>query len=617
MTARAVREPGSRVASLAACAACLIGSGCRPADANLGGTWNCSGGRPSECFYFDGALQTPSSDGGIQYTSNDAVRALFDVPEDPDPANAPRIAYPLDETTEPINLYDLDIQWHRLRLEQQIFRISVQSSKLPRGRYDIYTQCFPSHDGCHYSVPGIPAGGSPQDDIWLVNVLAPLTGSDADLTVAASDGKGGPISVSAPVHLHFSSGAVPGGLYYWSAHPPNAPPGSPDEGTTYRLALGARTAAPFIRPGKENPDQCEGCHAVSRDGTVIAFTATDNLVGPGSGSFIFKQTTNPTDALPPPGMNDSAMIALNNRGTLAIVGMDNTSVSPPQHGALYLRNLVQDVAPGLGAQIDPALLNNQGGYFPDFSPDEKHIVVTLSDHPDSPWAVRTGSIATLDFDKPSGTFSNATVLVPMTDQEFHFYPSWSPDNNWIVFVSAPVGSDPANCRLSGATPPTYDLTGAVCVENSLPACVCPPDSYDQPNSRLRLAHFPDGRVYDLDRATQGAGLTSTLPKFATQLMNTPNPNEFFITFNSKMPYGVEVPDNSPAQLWLSVLDIDHLPDDPSSAPVWLPFQSFGQKNHLAYWTETVPCRTDVDPTEECGPDETCIAHACTPIINVK
>ncbi len=618
MTKRAVREPTSRMASLSVCVACVIGSACRPTDADLGGTWNCSPGQQSQCFYFDGALQTPSADGGIQNSSNDAVRALFNAAEDPDPANAPRIAYPLDETTEPIFLYDLDIQWHRLRIEQQYFRISVQSPKLPHGRYDIYTQCFPSHDGCHYSVPGLPPGGT--FTVWQSNVLGWLKGEDAELTVAASDGKGGPISVSAPVHLHFSSGAVTAGLYYWSAHPPNAPPGSPDEGTTYRLALGARTAAPFIRPGKENPDQCEGCHAVSRKGNMIAFTATDSLVGPGSGSFIFKQTTNPTDALPPPGMNDSAMIALNGDGSLAIVGVDNTSVTPPQHGALYLRSLVTDVAPGLGTQIDPALLNNQGGYFPDFSPDEKHIVVTLSDHPDSPWAVRTGSIATLDFEEPSRTFSNLNVLVPMTDQEFHYYPSWSPDNNWIVFVSAPVGSDPANCRLSTAMPPAYDVTGAVCVENSLPACVCPPDSYDQPNSRLRLVHFPyDGHVYDLARATQGVGLTSTLPKFAPLDPNSPNPNEFFLTFNSKMPYGIEVPDNSPAQLWMSVLDITRLPDDPSSAPVWLPFQSFGQKNHLAYWTETVPCRTDVDPTEECGPDETCdrTSQLCEPIINVK
>jgi hypothetical protein len=607
MTRLAVREPALRFPALALAALCIVGA-CRPDDANLGGTW-CPSPNQASCFYFDSALQPQSSGSAVQQTTNDAVLALFDVAQDPDPAKEPSIAYPLDGTTEPTNLFDLDIQWHRPLIEQTLFRIRVESPKLPYGRYEIYTQCLPSHDGCHYSVPGNPPGSSPQDNIWLTNVLSPLKGSDAVLTVTASDGKGGPISVSPPVHLHFSDAPIPGGLYYWSAHPPNAPPGSPDEGTTYRLALGARTAAPFIRPGKENPDQCEGCHAVSRDGNVIAFTATDSLVGPQSGSFIVKTTTDPTDNLFTPGTNDSAMIALNNDGSLAIVGMDNTTVDPPQHGALYLRSLAAGVPPGLGAQIDPALLGDEKqGYFPDLSPDGRHLVVTLSAYPDSPWAVRTGSIATLDFDPATGTFSPATVRVKGTDTEFNYYPSWSPDNNWIVFVSAPRGADPSSC---------YDASGATCVENSSTACVCPPNSYDQPNSRLHLFHFPDGPVYDLDRATQGIGLTSTLPKFAPQPAN--DDHELFITFNSKMPYGIEVPENSPAQLWLSVLDFNRLPNDPSSAPVWLPFQNFGQKNHLAYWTEQVPCRTDVDQTEECGPDETCnkITKNCDPNTVVK
>lgn len=530
------------VVACAFSALAALGQACRPSDANLGGEWACPDSAADSCFFFDSAL--------MDQMASSEVRSLFDQPSDPDPAKAPSIAYPLDETTEPANIYELDIQWRRLRSAQKIFRIRVESPALPYGRFDLYTPCFPKNDGCHYNVP---------EQAWSKNVTSALRGQDALLTVAASDGQGGEVSVSPPIRLRFTYAPVPGGLYYWSAHPPDAPPGSPDEGTTYRLAFGARRATPFIRPRKENPKSCEGCHAVSGDGTTIAYTATDTLLeGAQAGRFIATLTQEPAKiSFPTLDDHDSAMIALNYTGTLAIVGVDN---------GLSLRN----VNTGESTPIDPSLLGEEGhGYFPDFAVDQKHIVLTLSDEPDSPWAVKSGSIATLAFDAPSRTFSPAKVLVPMTDDEFHYYPSWSPDGNWIVFTSAP--------RKNGNI------------------------SYDQPLSRLRVAHFPDGRVYDLNRATQGVGSTSTLPKFAPQ--PTDGHNQLFITFNSKLPYGVEVSD-SPAQLWLSVLDFDRLPDDPSSAPVWLPFQNFGQKNHLAYWTDKVRCRQDLaEPA--CGPDEVC------------
>ncbi len=564
-------------------ALCALVLGCQPEDANVGGSWACPPKQDQQCFFYDSGLKADTLD------EEAAIRAEFDAAEDPDASKAPRIAYPLDETTEPTNIFDLDIQWHRLDGAQKIFRIRVESPSLPWGRYDLYTQCFPANDGCHYSVPDAEDGL-----LWYFNVLLPLKGQDAVLTVAGSAGNGAQISVSPPVHIRVSQTSVPGGLYYWSAHPPGAPPGSPDQGTTYRLAIGARTAAPYIRPGKENPDTCEGCHAVSRNGNKIAFTATDSLDrdGPEVGSFFSADTSAPLDRKVSPDMPQSATIALNNDGSLAVIGRGNE---------LWLRH-TDDSVPE--AQIDPAHLGQEGqGYFPDFSPDGNRIAVTLSDHPDSPWAVSTGSIATLEFDGTN--FSDAQVLVPMTDQEFHFYPSWSPDGNWIVFASAPRGDEP----------PSEDPQR--CMDPTMP---CPIISYDQPNARLRVAHFPDGRVYDLNRATQGVGFTSTMPKFATTVAD--RVNEMFITFNSKMPYGIEVPSNVPAQLWLSVLDFDRLPDDPSSAPVWLPFQNFGQKNHLAYWTDNVPCRQDLTDEEQCGPDESCCklgecAGTCTPNTLVK
>ena len=562
MTAGASRSMGDRpvarrLGALAALGFPFVLAACRPDDANLGGSWSCPASAAESCFFFDSALSDQAA--------SRAALASFELPVDPDPAGQPSIAYPLDETTEPSNIYDLDIQWRRRRGAQKLFRIRVESTVLPYGRFDLYTQCFPKNDGCHYNVP---------EQTWSKNVTSRLVGADALLTVAASDGQGGLISVSPPVRLRFTYAPVPGGLYYWSAHPPDAQPGAPDEGTTYRLAFGARRAVPFIRPRHENPKSCEGCHSVSGDGTTIAFTATDTLLeGAQSGRFTAKLTTQPNrPGYPTKSDHDSAMIALNYTGTLAIVGADN---------ALSLRN----VNTGESTPIDPSLLGEEGqGYFPDFSPDQKHIAVTLSADPDSPWAVASGSIATLEFNPDTRVFSAAKVLVPMTDKEFHYYPSWSPDGNWIVFASGPRGPDLTRCT------------------DANDVSTCRPNlSYDQPNSRLRLAHFPDGRVYDLDRATQGIGLSSTLPKFAP--LPTDGHNQLFITFNSKMNYGVEVSD-SPAQLWLSVLDFDRLPNDPSSAPVWLPFQTFGQKNHLAYWTDKVRCRQD--PSEpQCGLDEVC------------
>ena len=528
---------------------CALALGCHPSDANIGGAFQCS---EEDCF-FDNVLSTDAS-------------LLFNGPEDTSAVSAPRVAYPLDESTQPRNIAELNVQWHRPRIEQRLFRIRFESAALPLGRYDFYTPCLPINDGCHYNLP---------EQIWY-RLAASMSGRDAWLTVAASDGSGGSIAVSPRVHLHVSDEDVAGGLYYWSARPPDALPGAADQGTTYRLAFGARRASPFISPGQENPKKCEGCHAVSGNGSTIAFTATDGdakfVNGATSGSFMTRDTSAPSQPLfAPLSDSDSAMIALNFEGTLAVVGFDNQLV-------------LRSTATGLDIRtVDPSLLGTEGhAYFPEFSPDGRSIAVTLSDQPDAPWAVKTGEIATLSFDPGTKTFGPAQVIVPMTEQDFHYYPSWSPDGQWIVFVSAPRGKDPNHCT----DPSNLDT----CAERL---------SYDQSASRLRLVHVSDGRIYELGRATQGIGLTSTLPKFAPFITN----NQMFITFNSKMNYGVQV-SNSPAQLWLAAIDLDRLPDDPSSAPVWLPFQNFGQKNHLAYWSTQVQCRSDALP---CGPDEFCDA----------
>jgi hypothetical protein len=140
-------------------------------------------------------------------------------------------------------------------------------------------------------------------------------------------------------------------------------------------------------------------------------------------------------------------------------------------------------------------------------------------------------------------------------------------------------------------------------------------SYDQPNAHLRVVRAEGGPIVELRNATQGIGNTSTLPKFAPFVQ--PDGSMFF-TFNSKIDYGYllansahsDTSDRLP-QLWLSLFDptrVGH--GDPSSAPVWLPFQQVDQRNHLGLWTERVSCGDEFQQVSVCGPGEICIDSSC-------
>ena len=213
----------------------------------------------------------------------------------------------------------------------------------------------------------------------------------------------------------------------------------------------------------------------------------------------------------PSGTHDSSTLALNLDGSRALVSYQSK---------LELR----DTADGsvLGT-VDPSFLGTERqAYHPEWSPTDDEIVVTLSDAADSEWAVRTGQIAILPYN--GGAFGPARVVAP-SGADFHFYPSWSPDGKWIVFVSTPSGLD----RIS----------------------------YDQADTRLRLVSRDGGPIFDLANATQVVGRTSTWPKFSPYLQA--DGNVMFITFNSKIDYGFLLendgrPNGGVPQLWMAAVD---------------------------------------------------------------
>jgi hypothetical protein len=453
----------------------------------------------------------------------------------------------------PANVGDITIQFRRADTTQTVFRIDVRGTTT----FTFYVPCQ------------TPAGGLPQECIYHPHegdwrdLTYQLHGTEADVFVMAQAGAN--VATSAPVHVRFTSVDVSGGLYYWST----ALRG------TYRLLFGARRALPFITPAtaQVNPYACGGCHSVSRKGNIIAFTEGDVA----SGFLAVAQTADPTQqTVRPPATgaaHDSAMMA---------VSPDGTRVLTSFNSALVLRDATTGQVLGT---VDPSFLGTErAGYFPEFSPDGSEIVLTLSNQADVEWSVRSGQIAILPYN--GGQFGPARVIVP-GGTDFHFYPTFSPDGKWVAFASAPVS----------ATPTGY--------------------SYNQSQARLRLVSRDGGQVYELTRATQGIGHTSTWPKFAPFIQD--DGQTLFITFNSKIDYGfllknttLPAPQTHP-QLWFSAIDLRKLSSDPSYAPIWLPFQEVNQNNHLGYWTEIITCARTTGAGCDTN-EQTCMNGSCVPIV---
>jgi hypothetical protein len=246
-------------------------------------------------------------------------------------------------------------------------------------------------------------------------------------------------------------------------------------------------------------------------------------------------------------------------------------------GALTLRD---GRTGALIATVDPAAIPaGKVAYFPEWSPDGGSIAVTLGKAAlveiAGGFNLTEADVAVLPV---AGDKIGPARLIVTHDQDIDYYPSFSPDGKWIVFSSAAA---------------TTKMTAA--------------QTYNNAAARLRLVAATGGKIYELGRATQGAGNTASWPKFTpfSQL----DGQLLFVTFSSKIDYGSLVRGQTTPQLWLAAIDLRRLPEgDPSWAPVWLPFQEPNQNNHLPFWTEALGCAQDSD----CGEGATCKNAGCVP-----
>jgi hypothetical protein len=502
--------------------------------------WNCGDG----CFIDENLAGLP---GGPE--------RLFERPDDPAPDAQPVIVYPLAASMHPLNLGGLTVQWRRGGEAQAYFRLRVIAAETsPERGYTFYIPCRHPPD-----IPS-PSPPAPEECVYPLTraawtaIASENADGAVDLTIDGSDPAGATVARSAPVRIAFAPSSVQGGIYFLSG----------DRQGILRATLGAGAAQPFLSPLVAARFSCVGCHSVSHDGRVMAFSAQKtNYLYDGSLAALSVDAPEPLLLAPPLVGNggDAATLALSRDGRQVLVSFGTNTDA----GHLAVR----EIATGRElARLDPAALRGGGFYFPDWSPDGQAIVGTVGPPGAHPWSVAGGSIVVLPYG--GGRFGEARTVVPQDDRAglFHYYPTWSPDGAWIAFVSAPL----------------------------------PGESYGNAQSRLRLISRDGGRVYDLDNASQGAGKTSTYPRFAPVMQD--QCEVLYLTFNSKMDYGFlknsarPKVGSPPPQLWMSALDLRALPSgDPSRAPVWLPFQEAQATNLLGAWTQQVVCRAQAD----CGP----------------
>jgi hypothetical protein len=435
------------------------------------------------------------------------------------PGRAPAIAYPANDILVPPNLGEFDVHW-RDTAGNDLFEISLQNQY-------VNLKIYKAGSGNQFTIY------SPAEWFAVGSSRDPLSLTVAGLAQGTPTQKG-----TAPVQtVSVTNEILQGGVYYWTTQPTQG---------VYRYDMSLPSVPPssYFPPGEE-PTSCLGCHGLSKDGTKMALTLDS---GDGRGTIL---NVADRSVLVPYETNSQFW-------NFATFTPDANKLVTVYHGVLSLRT-------SAGGAIIAGIPSTGGSVatHPELSPDGTRLANVETTQNIYDFQVMNGTIVTRTFDQTTDTFGPITPLVPNAPNASNYYPSWSPDGQWIAFTRT-IGNS-----YNDATATAWVVKS----DGSAPPIM-------------------------LDLANLGQNLTNSWSRWAPFAATTGPTNEpvFYLTFSTTRPFGVRPTGGT--QIWMTPFYPNRAAQgmDPSGPAFRMPFQLPTSANHIAQWTQQVVIGKDADGT---------------------
>jgi len=485
----------------------------------------------------------------------------------PDAAQKPVIVYPVAGALFPANVAPSVIHIQKSDPQQSLARIDLTSGAQLAYRY--YAACEPSPNptafpnACLVSLRGALAS-------QLARQLAGVSETeDVQVTVRLAAPGGAKLGASAPVAVAWSKVALSGGLYYWTTAN-----GSTDTATMiarYNFDGDATAPQEYLKDTEAPSGQCVGCHAVSYDGSKLAFSIGGSVAS--QFSLYDVATKSPT-----------AIQLVDRYAGMSTFSPGGRRVVTMSYGNLTLRTadaalgIVQDhlFSDVISEKKSHPFWSSSGNQFAFVS----WIPATGIDESQTAGDLVQGAQIWIAGSDGTAMTSAPRLLVPRASGVTSYYPAISDDDQLVVFNQSTCGGTP-----NGGT---WGLG--------------PCDSYNDITATLYVVPVAGGTPVALTRANGGAApkTTNSWPRWSPDHGTFRGKRLYWVAFSSRRPYGLVLPgsvdssDTKP-QLWFAAVAIDPAgaapTADPSFAPIWLPGQNPNltapRGNHTPVWTSTV------------------------------